>query len=138
MIQLEPYLTFDGNCRDAMAYYQQCFGGELTMQTVADTPIAAQCPAGMQQHIMHSMLKNDDFTIMATDMQGPDGYKPGNTIALSLNFDEEAKARAYYDMLKAGGNVIDELSKKFWGALFGVVQDKFGMVWMLNCQLPNN
>lgn len=132
--QVTPYLTFDGNCREAMGFYKECFGGELTLQTVAETPAAAQCPAGMQQHIMHSMLQRDGFVLMATDMShGP--VVPGNDMALTLGFSDEASARQCFDNLASGGAVIEPLAPAFWGALFGVVKDRFGKVWMFNHQL---
>jgi PhnB protein len=127
-----PYLTFNGNCRDAMTFYKECFGGELTLQTVAETPMAAQCPSGMQQHIMHSMLAGDGMVIMGTDMVGPAGFIAGTDMALSLSFDNEETIRACYTRLSDGGQVIDPLKQAPWGALFGVVADPFGKVWMLN------
>lgn len=132
MIQLNPYLTFNGNCSEAMTFYKSCFGGELTLQTVAETPMAAQCPAGMQDHIMHSMLAGKDFCLMATDMQSPDGVKPGNDMAIALNFDNEQAIRNCYSWFSEGGKIIDDLKDAPWGAMFGVVQDKFGKVWMMN------
>lgn len=132
MIQANPYLTFDGNCRDVMTFYQDCFGGELTLQTIAETPIADQCPAGMQDQIMHSMLANDDFLLMATDMTQADEFIAGNDMAISLNFDNEEEINRCFSTLSGKGAIIDPLEEKSWGALFGVVQDKFGKVWMLN------
>lgn len=132
MIQASPYLTFDGNCREAMTFYQECFGGELTLQTIAETPIADQCPAGIQDQIMHSMLSNGDFVLMATDMTQADELITGNDMAISLNFDNEEEIGRCFTTLADDGNVIEPLEEKSWGALFGVVQDKFGKVWMLN------
>ncbi|GAA5521344.1 VOC family protein [Aliifodinibius salicampi] len=132
MIQANPYLTFDGNCREAMTFYRDCFGGELTLQTIAETPIADQCPAGMQDQIMHSSLVNGDFLLMATDMTQADEFITGNDMAISLNFDHEEEIDRCFSTLSREGNIIDPLGEKSWGALFGVVQDKFGKVWMLN------
>lgn len=134
MIQINPYLTFNGNCREAMAFYQACLGGDLTFQTVAETPIADQCPSGMQQHIMHSQLVKDEAVLMATDMTQADGVKPGNDMAISVNFDSENEIRNCYSKLSADGTIIDPLKKAFGNSLFGVVQDKYGKVWMLNCE----
>lgn len=130
--QLSPYLTYNGNAREAMTFYQQCFGGELTMQAVSETPIADQCPEGMQHHLMHSMLTNDGFVLMASDMQRPEGVKAGNDIALTVSVFSEADIQQCFATLSDGGKVIDKLQETFWGALFGIVQDKFGKVWMLN------
>lgn len=130
--QISPYLTFNGNCREAMTYYKKCFGGDLTLQTVSETPIADQCPAGLQDHIMHAMLANDGFILMATDMTRPEGFKSGNDMAVSLNFNSEKEIKNCYKKLSQGGKILDVLKVSFWGSLFGTVQDKFGKVWMLN------
>lgn len=132
MIQANPYLTFDGNCCEAMTFYQECFGGELNLQTIAETPIADQCTAGMQDQIMHSMLANGDFVLMVTDMTQADELITGNDMAISLNFDNEEEIKQCFSTLSDDGNIIDPLEEKSWGALFGVVQDKFGTVWMMN------
>ncbi|MCW9705522.1 VOC family protein [Fodinibius salsisoli] len=132
MIQANPYLTFGGNCREAMTFYQTCFGGELTFQTIAETPIADQCPEGMQDQIMHSLLSKGDFVLMATDMTQADEIITGNDMAISLNFDNEKEIKRCFDELSDGGTIIEPLEEKSWGALFGVTNDKFGKVWMLN------
>lgn len=133
MIEISPYLTFNGNCRDAMTFYHECFGGELTLQTVAETPIADQCPASMQDQIMHAAIVNDGFVLMATDMtRSGEEFAPGNDMALSLDFGSEEELNKCYSNLADEGNILDSLERKSWGAIFGVVQDKFGKVWMLN------
>lgn len=132
MIQANPYLTFDGNCRAAMTFYQQCFGGELSFKTVGETPIAAQCPAGMQDQIMHSELRNGEYVLMATEMTQADEVTSGNDSAISLNFEGDEEINRCFTKLSEEGEVIEPLKEKAWGALFGVVQDKFGKVWMLN------
>jgi PhnB protein len=132
MIRLNPYLTFDGDCREAMTFYRDCLGGELTLQTVAETPMAAQCPAGMQDRVMHAAIENDGFVLMGTDMRRPgEAFRPGNDTAISLDFDSEEEMRECFAELSGGGEVVDPLADKPWGALFGVVQDRFGKVWML-------
>lgn len=132
MIQISPYLTFNGNCREAMTFYQSCLGGELTFQTVAETPIADQCPAGMQQQIMHSMLEKDGAVLMATDMTRPEGIKTGNDMAISLNFGSEEEINSCYSRLSSDGEVVEPLKESFENSLFAVLQDKYGKVWMLN------
>lgn len=133
--QVSPYLSFNGKCREAMTFYKECFGGELTLMTVKDTPIAQQCPTGMQDHIMHAMLSQGDFVIMGTDMTGPAGHIAGTDMSLSLNFDSEQEINRCYNFLSEGGQVLDTLKESFWGSLFGVVLDKFGKVWMFNYEI---
>ncbi|MEN7550612.1 VOC family protein [Rapidithrix thailandica] len=138
MIQINPYICFNGKCREAMNFYQECLGGELSFQTIGESPMAAQCPEGIQDQILHSMLANGSLVLMATDITPPEGYKPGNDISISLNFDEEEETRQCFEKLSLGGKVIEPLKEQFWGAIFGVVQDRFGKVWMLNYENNNN
>ncbi|HVI46404.1 MAG TPA: VOC family protein [Chitinophaga sp.] len=130
--QLSPYLKFNGRCREAMTFYKECFGGELTMTTIKDSPMAERCPAGMEDQLMHSMLVSNGMVLMGTDMNPPGGFIPGNEMDLSLNFDNEAVIHDVYAKLSAGGQVVEPLKKASWGALFAVLKDKFGKVWMLN------
>lgn len=132
MMQISPYLTFNGNCREAMTFYRECLGGELIFQTVAETPMADQCPAGMQDHIMHSMLVKDGAALMATDMTQSEGVKTGNDMAISVNFDSKDAIDICFSKLSSGGKVIKPLKESFGNSLFGVVKDRYGKVWMLN------
>lgn len=132
MTQISPYVHFDGNCREAMTFYCECLGGELSMQTVAGSPIAAQCSPQMQHQILHASLANQSLVLMGSDMIGPDGYHQGNNIALSLSCSSEEEINKYFSTLSEGGMVIHELSTAFWGATFGVFNDKYGIRWMLN------
>ena len=135
MAQTVPYLNFNGNCREAMNFYKQCFGGELMLQAVADTPFEAQCPDGMKNQIMHASLTNNGFALMASDMVGPEGFTKGTNFSVSVNCDSEEEINSFYEAVSSGGTVIDPLKKQFWGALFGVVTDKFGIRWMFNYDL---
>lgn len=86
----------------------------------------------MQDQIMHSQLINGEFVLMATEMTDEDEIISGNDIATSLNFDTEEEIDRCFAMLSEGGEIIEPLKENFWDTLFGVVQDKFGKVWMLN------
>ena len=133
MTQLNAYVGFNGKCREAMTFYKECLGGELTLQTVAETPIAAQCPQGMQQHIMHAGLtKNGVLLLMATDMTSSEGFHPGNNIALSLNCSSEEEINTFFAKLAEGGKIMENLKIQFWGAIFGALTDKYGISWMFN------
>lgn len=133
MTQINPYLSFNGNCREAMLFYQQCLGGELMLQTVAETAIARHCPVAMQQMIMHSMLVKGDWILMGSDMTGPNGINTGNDITLAVHSDSEPEIRELYQKICVGGIVVEALTEKPWGALFGVVTDRYGKRWMFNC-----
>lgn len=131
-IQATPYLTFNGNCREAMNFYKECFGGELTLQTIGESPMAEQCPTGMEHQILHSSLENNGFLLMATDMLGPAGFIAGTDMAVSLNFGSEEEIKGCFEKLSSGGTVVDPLRDAPWNAIFGVTVDKFGKVWMFN------
>lgn len=132
MTQINAYITFNGNCREAMDFYKECIGGELSLQTVAGSPMEAQCPAAMKNSILHAELRKDGLLLMASEMTGPGGYTKGNDIALSLNCSSEEEINTFYSKLSAGGQILDPLKLQFWGAMFGVFTDQFGIRWMLN------
>lgn len=132
MTQINPYLSFNGSCREAMNFYKECLGGELFFQPVGGSPIEAQCPSGMKDSILHSSLSKDQLVIMASDMIGPGGLQQGNNIALSVNCGSEEEINTFFSKLAAGGQIIDPLKVQFWGAIFGVLTDKYGIRWMFN------
>ena len=132
MTTLNPYITFNGNCREAMNFYKECFGGELTFQTVEGTPMEQQCPTGMKHQIMHAMLMNKSMILMGSDMMGKDGFNRGNTIALSLNCENEKEIKTLFAYLSSDGKINDPLKEMFWGALYGCLTDKFGLTWIFN------
>ena len=132
MAQINPYLNFNGNCREAMTFYKEALGGQLVLQTIEGSPIESQCSSAMKHHILHSTLSREDLILMASDMSAPEGFIKGNTIALSLNCNSEDEINTYFSNLSEGGQVLHPLAKQFWGATFGVLNDKFGIRWMFN------
>lgn len=129
MTQINPYLTFDGQCAEVMSFYQACLGGTLTLQTVAESPMAAQWPARVQQHVLHASLVKDGLVLLGSDMSGPDGLKPGTTIRLSLSCDTAQELNTCYANLSEGGNAIRE-PHEFFGGIIGMLKDKYGQTWM--------
>ncbi len=138
MTQINAYLGFNGDCREAMNFYKECLGGELTLQTVEGSPAEAQCPAAMKHQILHASLVKNGLILMGSDMVGPEGIIKGNTIALSLNCSSEEEINTFFSKLSSGGQIIDPLKMQFWGALFGVFTDKYGIRWMLNYDKNQN
>lgn len=132
MTQLIAYLYFRGQCREALTFYQKCLGGELYMQKVAESPMAAQMPSEAGANILHGTLTKDGTVIvMGSDMRGAQ-LKPGNTIGLCLNCGSDEEIHGFFDKLAAGGQVIMPLHQSFWGGTYGELTDKFGISWMLN------
>src|SRR5436305_7509417 len=99
MTQINAYINFDGNCREAMTFYKDCIGGELSMQTVEGSPIEAQCPPGIKHHILHASLMKDDLVLMGSDMQEPGGFTKGNNIALSLSCSSDEEIKTFFSKL---------------------------------------
>jgi len=135
MAQLTPYLSFDGNCREAMASYKECLGGELTMQAVGDTPAAEHMPPDARQKIIHAALmrgEQKEAVLMASDWIGGGEFVQGNSISLSIHCTSDEEIRTLFAGLSAGGKVTQPLADQFWGATYGTLVDKFGIAWMLN------
>jgi PhnB protein len=136
MIQINAYLNFNGNCREAMSFYKECLGGDLILQPVKGTPMEDQCPAGKENEILHSSLTGEGFLLMASDMIGKEGYQLGNNFGLSVNCTSEEHIHSLFNKLAEGGNVFMPVREQFWGALFGALSDKFGVRWMFNYDKP--
>ena len=132
MSQINSYLTFDGNCREAMTFYQKCFGGKLFFQTVGESSIAKEMSAEMKYSILHGSLVRGELKLLASDMTPNVGLTRGNTLSIFLECRSAEEIEEYYEKLSSGGKKEFPLEKTFWGALFGVITDKFGFHWMLN------
>lgn len=133
MANLYPYLRFnDKKCREAMTFYKSCLGGELDFQTVGESPMAKEMPEAGDK-IMHASLKKGNMTIFGSDMMR-DKAVVGDNVALSLNCESEAEVRDLFGKLSKGGEVFMPVEEQFWGGIFGVLTDKYGVEWMLNYQ----
>ncbi|MES2330443.1 MAG: VOC family protein [Bacteroidota bacterium] len=131
MITLNPYINFKGCCREAMTFYKDCIGGNLFFQTVGGSPMESQCPPELKDQVLHSSLQNGELVIMGSDMSYP-GFLQGNNISLSVNCSSETELDTLFASISEGGKLIHALADTFWGAKFGVLEDKFGIKWMLN------
>ncbi|SFQ36412.1 MULTISPECIES: VOC family protein [Actinomadura] len=128
--QLNPYISFDGNAREAMEFYQDVLGGELTMHTFGEygDPSAPEA-----EKIMHGMLQSDlGFTLMGADTPPGMSYNPGDNIAISLSGDDADTLRGYWTRLSDGGDVAVPLEMQMWGDEFGQCTDRFGTSWLVN------
>jgi PhnB protein len=131
MPELFPYLNFPGTCREAMTFYQQCLGGKLTIMSHEEASMAEELPPELRQAIMHANLVSGPLTLMASDaMHGP--VVNGNAVSLSLNCHSDAEIDGLFAKLADGGQVTMPLADQFWGAKFGMLTDRFGILWMLN------
>lgn len=130
MTQLSPYLTFDGNCREAMTFYHSCLGGQLTLLPVGESQMAEHMPPEMHGRLMHALLRNDNVVLMASDMLGPEDVVRGNDVSLCLVCTSKDEIEDRFAKLSAGGQIGHPLNEEFFGT-FGDLTDQFGVRWML-------
>jgi len=121
-----------------MTFYNECLGGELTFQTVGESPLAAKMPKEMKDCILHATLTKGNLVLMASDMVSENGLVKGNSVSLMLHCGSEAEIKTSYKRLSAGGEQTHELENTFWGALFGDLTDRYGNHWLLHYQKLNN
>jgi PhnB protein len=133
MSQLDTYIFFDGNCAEAMRFYEKVLSGKLeVLMTHAESPMAAQAAPEMANRIMHARLDLDGRKLMASDtMVGhPNGGARG--FSLSVSYPTEGEAKKIFDALSEGGRVTMPMQSTFWAKAFGMTVDKFGIGWMVN------
>ena len=131
---IQAYLTFNGNCREAMNFYKECLGGELFFQTIGESPLSDKMPAKMKEYILHSTLTKGNLVLMGSDMVPQSGLSIGNAVSLSLQCSSEEDIHTFYRKLSEGGTADHPIEVSFWGALFGDLTDKYGNHWLLNFQ----
>lgn len=131
--QLNPYLTFDGNCEEAINFYQSILGGETDFKRFSDGPADMPIDEGQNNKIMHVLFTFNGCTLMASDSGGHYPVHQGNNVHLSLYFPNKEKAAAAFEKFSEGGMVTAPFKEVFWGGSFGSVTDKFGISWLFNC-----
>lgn len=129
---LDSYLFFDGNCAQAMRFYERTLGGKIEMtMTYGQSPEPEHCPAGAKDLVMHTSMKLGGRTLMASDVPPSMGPKPMAGFALSLGYESPEEARRVFDALAQGGSVTMPMTKTFWAEAFGMLTDQFGTPWMV-------
>jgi len=132
--RLNPYISFDGNARQAMEFYEGVFGGTLALSTFGDFG-AKDAPEA--DKIMHGMLETTGgFTLMGADSPPGTEHNPGDNISVSLSGDDADELRGYWDKLSDAGTVAVPLEKQMWGDEFGTCVDQFGITWLVNIGQP--
>lgn len=132
-IKLNSYLSFNGNAKQAMEFYQSIFGGQIYADTFAKFASEAMPVAEEDRDkIMHAFLKGDnDIELMASDTPKGIPFQSGAQVSLALNGDDETVLRSYWDKLSQDGTITMPLDIAPWGDTFGMVTDKFGINWMI-------
>ncbi|MER7952178.1 VOC family protein [Streptomyces sp. NPDC096079] len=135
--RLNPYISFDGDARQAMEFYKEVFGGTLALNTFG--AFGADKAGEAADKIMHGMLETDNgFTLMAADVPPGMSHNPGDNISVSVSGEDADELRRYWDKLSGTGTVAVPLEKQMWGDVFGMCKDRFGITWMVNITSPQN
>ena len=133
-MQLITYVTFGGNCEEAINFYKDALGAEIILiNRMGESPM--EVPENLKNKIMHARLKIGDNTLYMSDTFDPSALIKGNNVSLSIQIDDTAQLDKLFMRLSAGGTVDMALQDTFWGARFGMFTDKFGIKWMMNCEL---
>lgn len=133
MPQLNAYLSFDGNCADAMKFYASVLDAKLEALIIyGQTPDASQMPPGNGDRVMHAYLVHPDFVLMAGDSMAGEPYECVRGIMLTLTYPTAAEAERVFEALAKGGQVQMPLGETFWADAFGMVTDRFGTPWGVN------
>ena len=132
-IRLSPYLAFNGNCNEALNFYNSVLGGTLEIKTFAEMP--GDIPEADKEKVMHGRLLFNDMELMASDsMRGQEAVN-GTSIALSLEYVDLKEAERVFNKLSVEGKILMPFKESFWGAKFGMFTDKYGIQWMVHCDL---
>lgn len=135
-MNLHTYLNFDGDCRQAFEFYEQCLGGAImAMMTFGDAPACGDMPADSRDRIMHACLQLDNCMIMGTDATTAHPYPGVSGAHVVVNVHEPAEAERVFGALSENGRVEMPMQETFWARRFGMAVDRFGVPWMVNCDL---
>jgi PhnB protein len=135
-MQVNPYLSFNGQCETAFKFYERVLGGKIeAMMTYGNSPMADQTPAEWRNKIMHTRLTIGGELLMGSDAP-PDRYEPMKGISVTLGIEKPADAERIFHALAENGTVQMPIQQTFWAARFGMLVDQFGTPWMINCELP--
>ena len=135
-MKLNPYLNFPGTCKEAMTAYAGILGGEIVaMMTYGDMPGENDIPKDLADKIAHARIVIGDQVLMASDV-APDRFKPMQGVSVTLNIPEPAEADRVFAALIEGGTETMPMMETFWAFKFGMLVDRFGTQWMINCMKP--
>ena len=133
-MQMNPYLSFKGDCEAAFKFYEQSLGGQLgAIFRYGGSPMAGDVPADWSDKVMHCSMTLGGQVLMGGDV-APDRYEAPKGFSLSLQIRNTAEAERIFHVLAKGGQVVVPLEKTFWAARFGMLMDRFGIPWLINCE----
>lgn len=134
-MQLNSYLSFNGDCADAFKFYAETFGGNIEgIMRYGDMPDAGEMPAEAKDHVMHARMSIGDAVLMGADVPpGMDEAKPQG-FCVSIHVEDPTEADRIFNTLAENGSVQMPIQETFWAQRFGMMTDKFGTPWMINCE----
>jgi PhnB protein len=133
-MQMNPYLSFNGQCEAAFKFYAECLGGQPgVIFRYAGTPMANDVPADWQDKVMHGSVTVGGQELMGGDV-APDHYEEPKGFSLSLQIKSTTEAERVFHELARDGRVVMPLEQTFWAARFGMLVDRFGIPWLINCE----
>jgi PhnB protein len=136
-MQLNPYLSFDGRCEAAFKFYEKALGGKIVAKmTYGETPMKEQSPAELHGKIAHIRMSIGDTLLMGSDSP-PNRYEPAKGITVMLGIDTPGEAERVFKELSEGGTITMPIEETFWARRFGMLVDRFGIPWMVNCERPH-
>jgi PhnB protein len=134
-MKINPYLIFNGDCKAAFTFYAQCLQGTLEiMMTFGESPARDQIPANCHDRIIHTRLAVGDQALMGSDTTPDRPYHGISGCSVSLNVTSIAEAERVFTALADQGSIQMPLEATFWAARFGMLVDRFGVSWMVNCE----
>ena len=133
-MQIHTYLLFDGTCGEAFRLYERVLGGKIDfIQTNGESPMAGQTPPELRDKVIHVHMTVGDQVLMGSDAP-PEHFEKPQGFSVSLGIDDPAEAERVFNALAEGGQVTMPLGKTFWAERFGMLVDRYGTPWMVNCQ----
>ena len=132
-MQLNPHLNFNGECEEALKFYEQCLDGKITLMLPYEgSPVADHVPAAWGNKVLHSELSIGDDRLTGADVP-PEQYQKPQGFSVTLDIKDPADAERIFHALAEGGAVHLPLQETFWALRFGMLVDRFGIPWMINC-----
>ena len=133
-MEINPYLSFKGDCEAAFTSYERCLGGKIrSIFRYAGSPMSDQAPADWQDKVMHGSVTVGELVLMGGDV-APGSYEAPKGFSLSIATKSISEAERIFRELAEGGSVTLPLQQTFWATRFGMVVDRFGIPWMINCE----
>ncbi|MDP4268261.1 MAG: glyoxalase/bleomycin resistance/extradiol dioxygenase family protein [Bacteroidota bacterium] len=132
-MELKPYLTFNGNCEEALNFYRDCLNGEIVDKQYYENSLM-QVPENYKRKILHAKINFGNNTLYMSDIMPDNKLITGNNISLSIEMTNLNYMETVFNKLSANGKVTMPIQNTFWGSKYGILRDKFGINWMFNYQ----